>query len=255
MRNPVLNSTVGGLAGFASTQWGRLLVDSAAQTGDDVGQAAARAAWEHLYRIYCDPVYAFIRRRGRPRPEAQDLTQAFFVHLLETDSLRRADPAKGRFRSFLLGALSHFLVDDARRTGARKRGGGCHFVFLDDAAAAEGDYLLAAPAWETPERLFEARWAAAVVGVAFTRLREEMAAAGKGALYDALSDYIAGEEDAPYQEKADALGLTLPALKSVIHRLRKRYAVRLREEVARTVAEPGDVEAEMRYLRDALRTR
>ena len=113
-------------------------------------RAGGGTSWEYLYRTYCYPVYAFIRRRGHPRAQAQDLTQDFFLHLVETDTVRHADPLTGRFRNFLLGALEHFLVDAARRAGAQKRGGGCHFVFLD-ADAAENDYQLAAPAWQTPE--------------------------------------------------------------------------------------------------------
>ena len=252
VRNRALNSTAGGQAGFASTQWGLLL--AAGHGADDTaGAEDAQAAWEHLYRLYCFPVYAFIRRRGRPRPEAQDLTQDFFVHLIERGTLRRVDPGKGRFRTFLLGSLEYFLVDAARREGAQKHGGGVRFIFLDDPDAAENEYQLAAPVWETPERLFEARWAAALVNATFARLREEMTAAGKGALFEGLKAHVAGKEDASYRQTADALGLSLGALKSAIHRMRGRYASLLREEVARTVSSPDEVEPEVRHLRDVLR--
>ena len=249
MARASLNSTAGGRAGFVSTQW-NLLLAAADRPGDD---AAVRAAWEGLYRVYCYPVYAFIRRRRYPRPAAQDLTQDFFVHLVAKGTLSRVDPGKGRFRAFLLGALEHFLADAARREHARKRGGGGRFVFLDDLDTAEHDYTLAAPAWTTPERLFDARWAAAVLGLVFRRLREEMARGGKEQLFEALQDYVVGAEEAPLQHTADALGLTLSALKSSLHRLRTRYGTLLREEVARTVASPADAEAEMRHLRTALR--
>lgn len=250
VRNGFLNSTAGGRAGFASTQWGLLLAASAAdRTNDDQAQTALG----DLYRIYSYPVYSFIRRHGRPRPEAQDLTQDFFVHLIEKGTLRRADPTKGRFRTFLLAALQYFLVDAARRAGALKKGGGGRFIFLDDPDAAESDYQLAAPRWQEPEKLFEVRWAAALVNAAFVRLREEMTAAGKSAQFAALKDYVAGAEDASYQATAESLGLSLAALKSVIHRLRGRYAALLREEVARTVADPAEVEAEVRHLRAILR--
>ncbi len=219
---------------------------------DETG-SGARAAWEELYRGYCYPVYAFIRRHGQARAQAQDLTQDFFVYLMETETLRRADASKGHFRTFLLCALECFLVDQVRREGARKRGGGCHHVFLDDADGAENDYQLAAPASQTPERLFEARWAAALVKAAFTRLRGEMVAGGKERIFEALKDYLTGEEDASYQQTADRLGLSLSALKSAIQRLRLRYGALLREEVARTVADPGDVEAEVHHLRAVLR--
>ena len=232
-----------------STQWG-LLAATAKEVSDD---SAIRDAWEALYRVYCYPVYAFIRRRGHSRPAAQDLTQDFFVHLIEKGTLGRADPSKGRFRTFLLGSLEYFLVDAARRANACKRGGGSRLVFLDDADTAESEYQLASPAWETPERLFEARWAAALLGVVFVRLREEMTQAGKERLFEALQGYVAGAEDASYQEMAGDLGLSLSALKSHIHRLRGRFGILLREEVARTVADFADVEEELRHLRAALR--
>ena len=249
--DPILNSTVGGQPGFLSTQWGLLL--AAAEANRIGSQPLAQDAWSELYRTYCYPVYAFIRRRGHDRPRAQDLTQDFFVHLLEKGTLGRADPNKGRFRTFLLGALDFFLIDTARREGARKRGGNHRFVFLDDPDAAENAYQLAAPAWETPEKLFDARWAATLLGAVFTRLRGEMARAGKEWLFDALQDYVVGAEDASYQQTAEALGLSLPALKTHIHRLRMRYGTLLREEVGRTVAYPGELEEEIRHLRSALR--
>ena len=250
MAKAALNSTVGGLAGFASTQWGALLVAAA---DDGKGDRSAQTAWEFLYRTYCDPVYAFIRRSGHPRQAAQDLTQDFFLHLVKTDTMRHADPSKGRFRSFLLGALRYFLVDVSRSEGAKKRGGGYSFVPLDDPESAECNYQLAAPAGQTPERLFEARWAAALVAEAFTRLREEMVAIGKNRLFEALKDYVAGAEESSYRETARALELSLPALKSAIHRLRHRYRALLREEIARTVADPGEIDAEMRHLCAVLR--
>ncbi len=251
MPNGVLNSSAGGQAGFASTQWGLLLAVGGA--AGDAGSRDARAAWEDLYRTYCYPVYAFIRRRGHARPQAQDLTHDFFVHLIERGTLGRAEREKGRFRTFLLAALEYFLVDVARRESARKHGGGSRFVFLDDPDTAEREYQLAAPVWQTPERLFEARWATALVGATFARLRAEMTAAGKGDLFEVLKDYVSGEEDASYQRTANALGLSLGALKSAIRRLRQRYAELVREEVARTIANPAELEAEVSHLRSALR--
>lgn len=247
---PALNSTLGGHTGFEETQWGLLLSGGLAPEGEE-----ARTAWEHLYRIYCHPVYAFIRRKGFARAQAQDLTQDFFLHLLEKGTLGRADPAKGRFRTFLLGALDYFLADAARREGARKRGGGSQFIFLDASDAAENEYQLAAPLWESPERIFDARWAATLVEAAFARLRAEMVAAGREAYFEALRDYVAGSEDATYQETAERLGLPLPRLKGIIHRLRTRFGLLLREEVGRTVAGAGDVDGEVRHLLAALRGR
>ena len=240
-----LDSTDGGRPKLPTTQWGLLVAASA----EDAGKA--RAALEELYRLYCYPIYAFIRRRGHGRQDAQDLTQDFFVHLLEKGTLGRADPQRGRFRSFLLGALDHFLAHAAERARAAKRGGGYQWVFLDD-DAAEDRYQLAAPEGMTAEKVFEARWAATIVESAFERLRSELESEGKGHLFEALQGFLLGEEDASYQQVADALSLSLGALKTAIHRLRGRYRALLREEVARTLATPEEVDEELHYLRIAL---
>jgi RNA polymerase sigma-70 factor (ECF subfamily) len=242
-----LDSAAGGQPRFLTTQWG--LVAAAAQDST----LEAQAALEALYRVYCYPVYAFIRRRGYGRPDAQDLTQDFFVHLLEKATLGRADPQRGRFRSFLLGALDHFLAHAAERARARKRGGGCQWVYLDD-DAAEARYQLAAPEGITAEQVFEARWAAALVESAFSRLRAEMAAEGKGPLFEALQEFLLSAEHAPGQQQrvAEAMGLSLAGLRTALHRVRRRYRALLREEVARTVADPADVEDELHHLYAAL---
>jgi len=216
------------------------------------GDTEVRAALEEIYRLYCYPVYAFIRRRGYGRQDAQDLTQDFFVHLLEKGILGRADSQRGRFRNFLLGVLEHFLAHAAKRAGACKRGGDCQWVSLDD-DAAEDRYQLAAPEGMTAEKVFEARWAAALIEATFARLREELELEGKGHLFGALQGFVVGGKDASYQQVADSLSLSLGALKTVIHRLRGRYRTLLREEVARTVATPLEVDEELRHLRVALR--
>ena len=221
----------------------------------EAGTPAAREALAELYRVYCYPVYAFIRRRGYGRADAQDLTQDFFVHLLEKATLGRADPQRGRFRSFLLGALDHFLAHAAERARAQKRGGACQWVFLDDQETAEAQYQLAAPEAMTAEKLFDARWAAALIEVALRRLRAGLDAEGKGWLWDPLQPFLLvgpGEELASYQQAAAALGIGVGALKTVLHRLRGRYRALLREEVTRTVATPGEVEEELRHLRAIL---
>jgi DNA-directed RNA polymerase specialized sigma24 family protein len=242
-----LDSTAGGRPNFSTTQWGLVA------TASIEGGAEARKALEELYRLYCYPVYAFIRRRGYNRHDAQDLTQDFFVHLLDKGTLGRADPQRGRFRSFLLGALDHFLAHAAERARAGKRGGGSQLVFLDD-DTAEDRYQLAAPEGMTAERLFDARWAAALVESTFARLRGEMDSEGKGQLFEALQGFLLGHEDASYQQVADSLRMSLGGLKTAIHRLRGRYRALLREEVARTVAAPAEVDEELRYLRTALRS-
>jgi RNA polymerase sigma factor (sigma-70 family) len=241
-----LDSTSGGQAKFFTTHWGLIAAASAEDT------KLAQAALGDLYRTYCYPVYAFIRRRGYDRPDAQDLTQDFFVHLLEKATLGRADAQRGRFRSFLLGALDHFLAHAAERAHARKRGGGCQLVHLDD-EAAEHRYQLAAPEGMTAEKVFEARWAAALIDTTLARLRDELKSAGKERLLDALQGFLLGGEDASYRQTANALGLSLAAVKTTIHRLRGRYRALLREEVARTVATSSEVDEELRFLMIALR--
>ena len=213
--------------------------------------AEARTAWEALSRTYCGPIYAFIRRRGYDREDAQDLTHDFFVHLLEKGTLGRADRQRGRFRSFLLGALDHFLAHIKERTRARKRGGDCQFVHLDD-DAAEKCYQLAAPEGMTAEKLFEARWVATLVKAALGRLRSEFRSEDNEQLFEALKHFLFGEEDASYQQVADRFDLSVGALKTKIHRMRSRYRALVRDEVARTVATPDEVEEELRCLRVAL---
>jgi DNA-directed RNA polymerase specialized sigma24 family protein len=218
-----LDSTAAGRPDFLTTQWGLVAAASAE------GAAEARAAKDGLYRIYCYPVYAFIRRRGYGRQDAQDLTQDFFVFLLEKSTLGRADPQRGRFRNFLLGTLDHFLAPAAERARAQKRGGGSQFVYLDD-DAAENCYQLAAGM--TAEKIFETRWTGALIEAALARLRGELLAAGKGQLFDGVQVFLLGGEDASYQQVAEGLGLSLGTIKTAIHRMRNRYRTLLREEVA-----------------------
>jgi DNA-directed RNA polymerase specialized sigma24 family protein len=241
----VLGSTGGGRPNFVTTQWG-LITSASAENATE-----SRTALEALYRTYCYPVYAFIRRRGYQRQDAQDLTQDFFVHLLEKGTLARADQQRGRFRSFLLGALNHFLAHAEERTRARKRGGGCQFVYLDD-DAAEKSYQLAAPEGITAGKIFEARWVAALIDAALLRLRSEFQAQGNEQLFAALQPFLVGEEETSYQQIADNFDLTLGGLKTKIHRMRARYRELVREEVVRTVAEPNQIDEELRSLRVAL---
>jgi RNA polymerase sigma factor (sigma-70 family) len=238
-----LDSTAGGRPNFLTTQWG--LITASAE-----GSAEARAALEGLYRAYCYPVYAFIRRRGYSRPDAQDLTQDFFVHLLEKGALGRADPQRGRFRSFLLGALDHFLAHAAARAAARKRGGGCRMVWLDD-EGAETQYKLAAPEAVTAEVLFDARWALTLLEHALARLARQYALDRKEAVFEALKGFVdlgAGGPESSYQAAAQTLGVGVGTVKTLIRRLRKQYFALVREEVARTVADPAEVEDELRAL-------
>jgi RNA polymerase sigma-70 factor (ECF subfamily) len=242
-----LDSTAGGPSNFPTSQWGLVTASSAEEA------AEAGAAFEELYRLYCYPVYAFIRRSGYGRQDAQDLTQDFFVHLLEKSTLGRADPQRGRFRTFLLGTLEYFLANAAERARAAKRGGGCQWVFLDD-DSAENHYQLAAPKGLTAEKLFETRWAATLIEATLARLRGELESEGKGHVFEELQGFLLGREEASYQQVANALNLSLGALKTTIHRMRGRFRALLREEVARTVATPSEVDEELRHLRAVLRS-
>jgi DNA-directed RNA polymerase specialized sigma24 family protein len=237
--------SMGARPNFVTTQWGLVITASAESTTE------ARRAFEELYRTYCSPIYAFIRRKGYTRQDAQDLTQDFFVHLVEKATLSRADQQRGRFRNFLLGTLNHFLAHAEERAHARKRGGNCQFVHLDD-DAAENCYQLAAPEGMTAEKIFEARWVATLIEAALSRLRSEFQSQGEDRLFNALQPFLVGEEKASYQQVADTFSLTLGALKTKIHRMRARYRALVRGEVARTVATPDQVDEELRCLRMAL---
>lgn len=245
-----LRSTAAGQwAHFTATRWQQL---AAVARDDPAAEPAARAALADLYQSYSLPVYASVRRRGYGRQDAQDLTQDFFVHLLEKNTLRRVDQQKGKFRTFLLGALDRFLHDAAGRGTTRKRGGQFQMVSLD-ATTFEAAEPLAAVETLTPDRAFELGWAKILVSSTLERLRAEMTSEGRGDLLEALRGYILGADEAAYQQTADRLGLSLGALKTTIFRLRARYRALLRESVAGTLNDPTRVEAELQELGAALR--
>lgn len=234
---------IGGM--FATTRWSLV-----AAAGDPSGPAA-RAALADLCRAYWFPVYAYVRRRGHAHHAAQDLTQAFFARLVEKNDLAAADRTRGRFRSFLLAACQHFLANEHDRATAKKRGGGRH-PFPLDFADADGRFGREPATDDTPERAFERRWALELLEQAVTELRREYAESGRGRLFDALKGVLTGGADAPYAALAADLGLTEGAVKVAAHRLRQRYRDRLREAIARTVADPAEVDDEIRDLFAAL---
>jgi RNA polymerase sigma factor (sigma-70 family) len=213
-----------------------------------------QAALGELYRIYWYPLYAYVRRRGHAPEEAQDLTQGFFLHLLEHKTLGRADPQKGKFRSFLLGSLQNYLSTEADRARCLKRGGKVEFVNLD-VQDAEGRYRLEPVDALTPEKVFAARWAMALLGRAINRLRQEYATNHKTATFETLKAFldVGNSKDPPsYEQAAAALQIGVGAVKSVIHRLRKQYTALVREEIGRTVSNLADVDAEIHELCEAL---
>lgn len=196
------------------------------------------------------PVYFFIRRRGHTREDAQDLTQDFFVHLVEKNAFSRADPSRGKFRTFLLGALEFFLQHAAERARSQKRGGQESMVFVD-AASAEAQYQLA-DSGLTAEQIFDARWAGTLIEGALARLQTEMEQAGKRELFDQIWGFVVEGEESSYLEVAQRTGLTMSAIKTAIHRIRSRYRALLRDEIARTVTSSADFDEEIRALRSSL---
>jgi RNA polymerase sigma-70 factor (ECF subfamily) len=233
---------------FHTTQWSAVL--QAAHRASPAGEDALAA----LCRLYWYPLYAFVRRQGTSAEEAQDVTQQFFVHLLSTNLLAAADPQRGRFRTFLLAAVTHFLANERRRGAALKRGGPEPALSLDF-QDGERRYLREPAHDATPERIFARRWALTVLERGMARLRDEYEAAGKRPLFEALKSRLGpGEDDSqtPYAELGASLGLSEGAVKVAVHRLRKRCRELIRDEIAATVATPTEIDEELRVLFAAL---
>ncbi len=214
----------------------------------DSSAPGAREALQKLCRAYWYPLYAFVRRQGYNPHDAQDSTQEFFGWLIEHKQLQVADSERGKFRSFLLTRLKHFLSDERKKARAQKRGGGQELLSLE-AQSAEDRYRLEPATDLTPEMIFERRWALAVMEQTVERLRREYVVAGRAELFEELKHFQPGEEAVrSYAEVAARLDLTESAVKSAIYRLRQRHGDLLREEIAQTVATPGEVDEEIRYL-------
>jgi RNA polymerase sigma-70 factor (ECF subfamily) len=234
----------GGSQSFHTTRWS--LVLSAQDRASD-----RLNSLEVLCRLYWQPLYAYVRLRGSTTHDAEDLTQAFFARLLEKGWLAGVSQEKGRFRSFLLAAMKHFLANEWDRANAQKRGGKVRVVNLD----AEVMEKLHAPIGATtcPETAFDKRWALTVLENVMRRLREEHRTAGKLPEYELLKPWLTAERgEIDYQALASALGTEPASARSVIHRLRRRFREAFREEVIATVADPADVEDEIRALVMAL---
>jgi DNA-directed RNA polymerase specialized sigma24 family protein len=232
---------------FTTTKWSLILLARDGQSEE------SRQALAELFRSYWYPIYAYIRRRGVPADQAQDLTQEFFANWLEGKLLASVVSEKGRFRSFLLVACKHFLANRRTRDRAIKRGGDRWFVSLD-LRDAEGRYLREPSSGTlTADRLFERRWALSLLENVLGRLAGEMEQSGKKPLFDRLGPALqATGKSAPYNQIAAELGTTENAVKAAAHRLRTRYKTLLIEEVASTVKDPGEVDAEIRDLLAAL---
>jgi RNA polymerase sigma factor (sigma-70 family) len=236
---------------FATTHWSVVLRANSARNDQ-----AGNDALTKLCRTYWRPIFAFICRRGYPPSDAQDLTQDFFVIVLEGNFLKLADPSRGRFRSLLLKSLQNFLADAAKKRRAEKRGGKFDFVSWDDwMAQAPSQLLIPYRIVEnlSPEKIFDMRWAATIVERALLQLREECEARGQRRLFDVISGYLTAEcADISYAAIGQTLSVTEAQVKRLLHRMRQRYRDLLRDEVAQTVESPDDIDEEIRYLCAAL---
>jgi RNA polymerase sigma factor (sigma-70 family) len=230
-----------GVAAFTTTHWSVVL--------EAQGESpAAQEALEKLCRTYWRPIFAFLRRQGLPPAEAEDITQGFFAQLLERRKFSALRKEKGRLRSFLLGALKYFLADEQRRAMAVKRGRGQRLIPLEELRA--DDRIEVEPADPvTAEMIYERRWALTVLERVLSRLKDEYRAADNGTLFDSLKELLPDEPGSPSQaEIATRLGMTENAVRQAFYRFRQRYQSLLREEIAHTVATPGDIEDELRHL-------
>ncbi len=231
---------------FATTHWTVVMAASRSHT------TGARVALDELCKLYWYPLYAYVRRRGSNPQDAEDLTQEFFRTLLEKEYLKAADREKGRFRTFLLVALQRFLANDWDRARAQKRGGRSEHVSLDT-SSAENQYQVEAASDVSPERIYDRRWAFALLGKTMARLRAEFVASEKQNEFEQIKECLTADRGAlDYSALAMRIGVSEGALRVAIHRLRKRFREIFREEVAQTVATPTEIDAEMRHLMAAL---
>ncbi len=244
--NSESKQAIEGRTAFTTTHWSVVLAAS------EGGKGSQHAALESLCSTYWYPLYTFVRRRGYEVHEAQDLTQEFFARLLQKDFLSEVDPRKGRFRSFLLAALEHFLANEWRRAHAQKRGGNVAFISLDDESTEE-QYRQAAQSNLSAQQLFEQQWATTLLKQVLARLCQEYQAAGKGAMFEQLKIFLTGEKQAAsYAQLASTLQTTEPALKMAVSRMRQRYGMLLRAEIANTVSNAEEVDEELHALFAAL---
>jgi DNA-directed RNA polymerase specialized sigma24 family protein len=228
---------------FATTHWSVVV-----RAGESASPEAAHAL-ERLCQTYWYPLYVFARRKGYSHEDACDLTQAFFARFLEKNYLRSVSASLGKFRTFLLTSMTHFLANEWDKNQAQRRGGEYRFLSLD-AASAEERYRLEPEDHATPEKVFERRWAEAVIGVVVDRLAAETDAKR----FEGLKSFLLEEKGAvSYEEAASELALSVPAVTSAIYRMRGRFRALLLEEIMKTVDTPEEIESELRHLRSALR--
>ena|SRR5579859_3332494 len=231
---------------FDTTHW------SVVTLAGDTRSPQSADALEKLCRVYWPPLYAFIRRQGHTEEDAQDLTQEFFARFLERNQFEAVDPRKGKFRTFLLAALTHFLSNQRDRERAAKRGGGQKLISLDEIKSEQMRHL--EPASDlSPDKLFDARWAMTVLEHALAELRRELDADGKAAHFEELKNFLTADPGGgDYSAAAVKLGVASQTVAVMVFRLRQRYRELVRAEVAHTVCSPLDVDEEMRHLLEAL---
>lgn len=235
-------------ARFATTHWSVIITAGQAST------TRSEDALEHLCRTYWPPVYSYLRRQGHSVHESQDLTQGFFARFLEKNYLQNVQPAKGKFRSYLLGAVKHFVSNERDRAQAKKRGGGQPILSLDF-ERAEGQYGIEPSDSTTAEKIFDRCWALALLDRVLSRLQEENEARGKAKTFEHLKVFITkGTSTESYQDVAEKLETTTGAVKVAAHRLRHRYREILKEEVSGTVENEAEIDEELRYLLEAVST-
>jgi len=244
---PDHDSPEGDTGRFRTTRWTAVLLSAQSQA------PGSPEALAELCRIYWRPLYAFVRGRGSSPEDAQDLTQGFFLHLLDHKALRRVNPLKGKFRSFLIASLQNYLLNEADSARCLKRGGNLEIIPLD--AKLGGDHYQLEPVdCLTAENIFDARWAMTLLDEAMGRLRLEYAAQEKTTTFETLKPLLDlnNQGALSYEQAASALQVSVGSVKTLIHRLRKQYASLLREEVARTVCEPREIDEEIHCLCEAL---
>jgi len=259
-RTPHLGSQIAGMAiteddgeqlpdagrTFATTHWSVVLEAGRA------GSSEARQALEQLCAAYWYPLYAYVRRQGHGPHDAQDFVQEFFARLLERNDLRLADRNRGRFRTFLLTSLQHFLINEWHKANREKRGGGRLFVSLD-AEKTETRFLAEPADQRSPDKAFERRWGMVVLDRVLEQLQAELVAADRGQLFHELKPCLTGEDhESSYTEIGQRLGVTEGNVKVMVHRLRHRYRELLRKEISLTVEEPAVIDDEIRDLIAAL---
>jgi RNA polymerase sigma factor (sigma-70 family) len=233
---------------FRTTRWSAVLLSAQSRV------PGSKDALAELCSVYWQPIYTFVRRRGYDVADAQDLTQSFFLHLLDHKALRHVCPLKGKFRSFLLRSLQNHLSNAADSARCLKRGGQMQFVPLET-MSAEDCQLIGLCDFSTAETIFDARWAITLLDQAMSRLEQDYAAQGKATTFEVLKPFLEPTNTnatLTYEQVADSLRLSVESVKSLIHRRRKRYGCLLREEVARTVSDPGEIDEEIHALCEAL---